>query len=1088
MESPSEGLPPPASSRGGKVGARVLFEPEPEPQPELLPQPQPRPEPEPEPEMRSRPNSKATGGQAAHVPGGGGGAAEPAPEPETNIDAGIHILSRMHRWATRESDGTPRRGRPPLPLPPVGEAAAMRVRAVLDEMIPVLHPGRAMLYVVDKHTDEMLPLCTIGLGAVECVPYTLGIGIAGEAALSGLASIVPAADHDHRYDAQSDLAAAAAAADKTAADSYDDDDDEAEEGVSVLCLPLFSSHPVDVTDPSDSEQARAVLQLANSNAHPFQSSDLQLAGHLCANVGDLLVAEWADVLSFARAIPPTMYLSSDAYDKKDRTVLTIAPQPRATNSSHGGPLDFKAVAAQVMKGEMVASLLSPSREKKSATEEAEPTVEPNAVESARQIIANVLRVASDMALADHARFHVVSQSTSQIWPAYFHNKKSPDGVDFIGELAVSDITPRSLSCGTVAANCAVTGKPIMTWGDPKAVEAAAASDEVSARSRATTFAARPASPDGSDGHASPHAQTTSGGDQSPSKGRTEDEETTSDEPGGILLCAPLFCRGQIIGVVQLQHDLELKSHAKIFDKDDIEMVSGLCSDVGEALVEGTSTQTLTAAMLTLAKQHMLEATHMRLILGAASVSRAGHEKRRRSPRPNAPSPRVESARARSMSGLRRSRSATAGHSGLWGLGSKETERQDDLTALRHRQYSEGMLWRRIVVASRALIGTPASRSDAAFAFAIAWYCIGLPLHLAFADGMLAVQRDDVLISPLVPPTSASSDQPWGVKSVVKRGLTSFRAGGADPTDEDFGVTSDSSWLVLIVLWADYLADLAVVVALFQWPRVSRFFDAVSPRASKTTPLTAGFAKQHDLGCQLHVRGIGDLFESEEALIEMFSYFGEVKLAVVRHRTTEEGENTSWAIVTMGHPAGVDEALADQASLPEPVTVTRFNKKQAAASKGAMAHAWGADVSERDSQLMRLKHKGSKLLSGLAQIVQTCVAPDRYAKHGNSGQELSQRLKCLCALPLYWLLPAGWVNIVGLIRLVQVPRGVQIMKKWAQQAALHYAVVNIVKAIILLVLLSHWLGCTFLALLKSDAQASAWMPQVSTQATWLPGCL
>jgi len=226
-------------------------------------------------------------------------------------------------------------------------------------------------------------------------------------------------------------------------------------------------------------------------------------------------------------------------------------------------------------------------------EEAEPAVEANAVESARQIIANLLRVASDMALADYARFHVVSQSTSQIWPAHFHCKKSQDGVDFLGELAVSDITPRSLSCGTVAANCAVTGKPIMTWGDPKAVETAAPAEEerASARSRAATFAARPASPEGSDGQESPPAQTSSS-DQSPSKGsRPEDgAETTSDEPGGIIICAPLFCRGQLIGVVQLQHDLELKQHTKIFDSDDIAMVSGLCSDVGEALAEVSCSQ------------------------------------------------------------------------------------------------------------------------------------------------------------------------------------------------------------------------------------------------------------------------------------------------------------------------------------------------------------------------------------------------------------------------------------------------------------------------------------------------------------------
>lgn len=144
---------------------------------------------------------------------------------------------------------------------------------------------------------------------------------------------------------------------------------------------------------------------------------------------------------------------------------------------------------------------------------------------------------------------------------------------------------------------------------------------------------------------------------------------------------------------------------------------------------------------------------MRLILGAASVSRGGHSKRRSAPRPNAPSPRAsetdrDSSRARSATGLSRSRSATAGHSGLWGLGSKENEDVHNLTALRHRQYSEGMIWRRIVVASRALLGTSASRSDAAFALAIAWYCVGLPLHLAFADGVGSQsQSDSIFVAP-----------------------------------------------------------------------------------------------------------------------------------------------------------------------------------------------------------------------------------------------------------------------------------------------------------------------------------------------------
>ena len=88
-------------------------------------------------------------------------------------------------------------------------------------------------------------------------------------------------------------------------------------------------------------------------------------------------------------------------------------------------------------------------------------------------------------------------------------------------------------------------------------------------------------------------------------------------------------------------------------------------------------------------------------------------------------------------------------------------------------------------------------------------------------------------------------------------------------------------------------------------------------------------------CMLHVRGVGGAFESEEALTEVFKPFGAVVQATVRHRTDAEGNNTSWALVTMSHYKGAHRALKRASELPQPLTVTRFSQKQAAASTGAM---------------------------------------------------------------------------------------------------------------------------------------------------------
>ena len=90
-----------------------------------------------------------------------------------------------------------------------------------------------------------------------------------------------------------------------------------------------------------------------------------------------------------------------------------------------------------------------------------------------------------------------------------------------------------------------------------------------------------------------------------------------------------------------------------------------------------------------------------------------------------------------------------------------------------------------------------------------------------------------------------------------------------------------------------------------------------------------------MGCQLHVRGVGGEYEDERKLGRVFARFGEVIQATVRHRVDESGANTSWALVTLGSVAAVEDAIAAADSLPKPLTVARFNRKQAASSKGAM---------------------------------------------------------------------------------------------------------------------------------------------------------
>lgn len=97
-------------------------------------------------------------------------------------------------------------------------------------------------------------------------------------------------------------------------------------------------------------------------------------------------------------------------------------------------------------------------------------------------------------------------------------------------------------------------------------------------------------------------------------------------------------------------------------------------------------------------------------------------------------------------------------------------------------------------------------------------------------------------------------------------------------------------------------------------------------AKSALSVTSGFARQQNSSCVLHVRGVGGSFESEVALVAVFTDFCGVANAVVRHRTGEDGANTSWGLVTMETQAGVVAALAGASALPKPLTIKRFDSR------------------------------------------------------------------------------------------------------------------------------------------------------------------
>eukprot|EP01047_Picozoa_sp_COSAG01_P033914 COSAG01_NODE_2519_length_7522_cov_6.051192_1_plen_1559_part_10 len=118
--------------------------------------------------------------------------------------------------------------------------------------------------------------------------------------------------------------------------------------------------------------------------------------------------------------------------------------------------------------------------------------------------------------------------------------------------------------------------------------------------------------------------------------------------------------------------------------------------------------------------------------------------------------------------------------------------------------------------------------------------------------------------------------------------------------------------------------------------------------------SAVYSDETHLGTRkLHVRGVGMM--DEQQLSTTFTQFGDVSQVTVRKRFSEDGTNTSWALVTMSQPAAVQKALKSFEKIGRiegspGLSVRQFDEGQAAKSTGAMStiqHEAGSKVAKYD---------------------------------------------------------------------------------------------------------------------------------------------
>jgi hypothetical protein len=96
----------------------------------------------------------------------------------------------------------------------------------------------------------------------------------------------------------------------------------------------------------------------------------------------------------------------------------------------------------------------------------------------------------------------------------------------------------------------------------------------------------------------------------------------------------------------------------------------------------------------------------------------------------------------------------------------------------------------------------------------------------------------------------------------------------------------------------------------------------------------------DQETSIHVRNIGDVCQTEDELRVVFSKYGHFVRAMVRIRYDDDGNNTSWALVTLGTAEAAKKALRAEVvvhkdGIEKTLNINPFSKKQAAASSGGM---------------------------------------------------------------------------------------------------------------------------------------------------------
>ena len=112
---------------------------------------------------------------------------------------------------------------------------------------------------------------------------------------------------------------------------------------------------------------------------------------------------------------------------------------------------------------------------------------------------------------------------------------------------------------------------------------------------------------------------------------------------------------------------------------------------------------------------------------------------------------------------------------------------------------------------------------------------------------------------------------------------------SDDTNPDCGGVDDQStesWAFLVVMWLDFLSDLAVAFALFQRPTLRPLIDTFTTKTKE----------EQDRSRQLLVKGIGVHFDTEDTLVDVFQCFGVVNDAKIHHQMDKDGvTNTSWPL-------------------------------------------------------------------------------------------------------------------------------------------------------------------------------------------------